>query len=188
MKAKRTAVPIAMQVQLSRLFGSESRIASRSERSDAEWKRDLKLVLAEIWDYLDTNIETDIVHRRMIHSGFMAADHALTEEIFWPGYVEGITRILLCLLGDYPDHRKRKTGTKKSGHYRLSKDRSLTFTQTRKQRSHMLFWSAPALLELQSTPLTALHDFRDEVGLDVPIEEFVSWYKARHPEDYLKVF
>jgi hypothetical protein len=189
MKEQKREVPTAMIVQLSRLFGEKSKIAKKNTRSDTEWRRDLNLVLAELWNYFDSNVETDTVHRVMLHSGFAAATHALSiEENFWPGYVEGITRILLCLLGDYPDHRKRKTGSKKEDHYRLSNDRSVGFLQTNKQKLHMLCWAAPALLELSAMPLNVFHDFRNDVGFEVPQEEFLSWYKENYPDDYLKVF
>jgi hypothetical protein len=184
----KSEVPSAMQVQLSRLFGKDSKIASSNTRSNAEWKRDLKLVLVEIWNYLDANVETDIVHRLMLESGFSAAHLALTQEDFWPGYTEGVTRILLCLLGDYPDHRKRKRGSKKESHYKLNDNRSLTFIQSNNQKQHMLFWSAPALLNLRGQPINEIHEFRNEVGFEVPITEFMNWYKQKYPDDYLKVF
>lgn len=189
MKEQKHEVPTAMIVQLSRLFGEKSKMATKNARSDAEWRRDLNLVLVELWNYFDSNIETDTVHRIMLESGFAAATHALSiKENFWPGYVEGITRILLCLLGDYPDHRKRKTGSKKEDHYRLSMNRSVKFLQTKEQKLHMLCWIAPALLELSAMPLNIFHDFHDDVGFEVPQEEFLSWYKEHYPADYLKVF
>jgi hypothetical protein len=177
-----------MQVQLSRLFGADSRMATSTARSDAEWRRDLKVVLIELYQYMDANINTDPTHRRMLDSGFAAADLALQGEDFWPGYLEGITRIALCLMGSYPDHRKRKGGSKKGDHYELNNDRAVTFSQNAAQRIHALCWTAPGIVELTKSPFEALHEFRDEVGLEVPIKEFLTWYKGRYPADYLKVF
>lgn len=57
MNKKKSEVPPAMHVQLSRLFGEQSKMATAHARSNAEWKRDLRLVLAELWNYLDTNVE-----------------------------------------------------------------------------------------------------------------------------------
>lgn len=178
-----------MKVQLSRLFGAESKIAMKGARSEVEWRHDLNLVLAELWSYVISNVETDTVHRVMLQSGFHSAGKALlTDQNFWPGYVEGITRIMLCLLGNYPDHRKRKAGSKKNDHYHLGKGRSAKWLQTQEQKLHMLFWTAPAVLELSASPLNLLNDFRDEVGPEAPVTDFLGWYKKRFPEDYLKVF
>ena len=55
-----------MKIQLARLFGEGSRIAKADVRSDAEWRRDLKLVLDEVYRYLKENIETDIIHSLMM--------------------------------------------------------------------------------------------------------------------------
>jgi hypothetical protein len=177
-----------MKVQLSRLFGEQSKIAITDFRSDAAWRRDLRTVLSEIWNYFDANVETDSVHRVMLETGFDAAGMGLSQENFWPSYAEGLTRIVLCLLGSYPDHRKRKSGGKKKDHYKLDSDRSLRFVQTHEQRLHMLFWSASALLQLRSEPLNTIHEFREEVGLEVPFSQFLDWFKQKYPDDYLKVF
>jgi len=109
-----TPVPRALQVQLGRLFGAASSEASRSSRTPTEWRRTLRRVLHEIDRYLIANVDTDDLHLQMLQSGLFAADEALKEEDFWPGYVEGITRVLLLLLGDYPDHRRRRGGRRSS--------------------------------------------------------------------------
>lgn len=77
-------------------------------RSAEQWKRTLLAVLAELDRYLAANVETDDVHLLMLHSGLYAAHESLRHEDFWPGYVEGITRFAVLLMGDYPDHRRRK--------------------------------------------------------------------------------
>jgi hypothetical protein len=99
-----------MEVQLARLFGAASAEAKMKSRSPAQWKRTLRGVLLELFRYLEANVETDDVHWPMLHSGLAAAYESLKGSDFWPGYVEGITRLALILMGDYPDHRKRKEG------------------------------------------------------------------------------
>ncbi len=118
----------------------------------------------------------------------MSASEALNHEEFWPGYCEGITRILLCLLGTYPDHRKRKLNGKKKSHYDLRNDRTLQYSRNREQRLHRLCWTAPGILDLGSIPTQLLHEFRDEVGSEAPVTEFLTWFKQHFAEDYLKVF
>jgi hypothetical protein len=187
-KMKKYPTAPAMRVQLSRLFSANSRIANVSERTDADWRRDLRLVLAELHRYLIANIDTDIIHLHMLESGFLAAYAGLDADNFWPSYVEGITRIMLCLMGNYPDHRDRKSGSKSTDHYKLDKDRAPIFIQNAEQRLHMLLWSASGLAELKKPPFEALHEFRAEVGFHPPVTDFLAWYKRHYPIDYGKVF
>src|ERR1700674_4424299 len=118
-RSSATQVPRGMEVQLARLFGAASSEAKMKSRSPAQWKRTLRGVLQELFHYLEANVETDDVHWPMLHSGLAAAYESLKSNDFWPGYVEGITRLALILMGDYPDHRKRKRGRKPEDHYRL---------------------------------------------------------------------
>jgi hypothetical protein len=183
------SVPLAMQVQLARLFGSTSKIAQRSERSDDEWRRDLKLVLDEIESYLLENVFTEASHLRMITSGLDAARRALDEADFWPGYTEGITRIALCLLGNYPDHRKRRGGAKKSSHYDLRFSRTMMYSKDRMQMLRLLTFEAPVMgVALSIDPFEALREFRDGVGFTEPQEHFLNWFKEHYPSDWSKVF
>ena len=88
-------------------------------RSSGEWRKTLRAVLHELDCYIAHNVDTDELHRMMLLSGLAGADESLKEENFWPGYAEGITRLALVLLGDYPDHRRRKRGRKEDDHYKL---------------------------------------------------------------------
>src|SRR5579864_5586240 len=123
-----------MQVQLARLFGSNSKEARGKTRTPAQWRRTLKSVLREIDSYVQRNVDTDDLHLLMLLSGLAAADESLKGDDFWPGYVEGMTRLALILLGDYPDHRRRKPGRKKDNHYSLNRLRSGYWMQTPDQR------------------------------------------------------
>jgi len=91
-------------------------------------------------------------------------------------------------MGDYPDHHKRKAGSKKTHHYNLNLNRSSLFIQSTDQKLHTLFWPATSKLQLSRHPSEALHQFRNEVGFNVPIKEFLVWYKQNFPDDYGKVF
>ncbi len=66
------------------------------------------------------NVHSDDIHRLELNAGLYAARMSLETEDFWPGYVEGITRFALTLMGHYPDHHKRKGGRKWEGYYCLS--------------------------------------------------------------------
>jgi hypothetical protein len=181
-------VPQGMRVQLARLFGSSSAHAEPEFRSNAEWRKTLLKVLGELNSYLLTNVQTDAVHLSMLFSGLYAAHESLNCEEFWPGYAEGITRLALLLMGDYPDHRRRKGGRKEGDHYQLSRSRSLNYTQTYFQKLQTLL-IAPALgIKLNTLPHLALRDFRERFGSKPGYDRFFKWYRREHPEDYSAVF
>jgi len=157
-------------------------------RSPAQWKKTLRGILHELFCYLEANVETDDVHWPMLHSGLGAAYESLKGEDFWPGYVEGITRLALILMGDYPDHRKRKRGRKPEDHYRLSQRRSVQYVQTSNQKLRTLV-AAPMLgIELSKDAHAALREFRDVAGYKVGYKEFFRWYRKKYPQDYAAVF
>ena len=184
-------VPKAMQIQLARLFGSESKAAGPEMRTATEWRKTLSAVLQEINRYIATNVDTDELHRWMLLSGLAAADHSLRlkDEDFWPGYAEGITRLALMLLGDYPDHRKHKSGRKKDGHYKLSASRSVQWIQTPEQRFRTLFAAGRIQYpELSASPRDVLEEFRWQYGFQPDHSDFMEWYRKHFPKDYVLLF
>ncbi len=189
-KAPATAVPKAVQVQLGRLFGSTSVEASKQTRTAAEWKRTLQNILHELKSYIIASVDTDELHANFIASGLLAAEESLKEEEFWPGYAEGLTRIVLVLLGDYPDHRRRKGGAKSSDHYGLQLCRSLHYTQSPEQRFRTL-WAAGRVFgtkRLSRPPQEVLDEFRRRFGNRPTHAHFLRWYKKNFPADYTAVF
>ena len=157
-------------------------------RSAAQWRRTLVSVLRELDRYLTANVATDEVHLLMLHSGLYAAHESLKQEDFWQGYVEGITRFALLLMGDYPDHRKRKGGRKEDGHYLLSRQRSVRYIQTWPQKLQTLF-AAPELgISLGMPPRDALDEFRRRFGYKPGYDKFFKWYRKAYPQDYAAVF
>jgi hypothetical protein len=177
-----------MQVQLERLFGTDSSEAKTKDRSSAQWKRTLRGILSELDRYLEANVQTDDVHLRMLYSGLAGAHESLKDKEFWPGYVEGITRLALILMGDYPDQRKRRRGRKQEDHYRLSRCRSVQYVQTSNQKLNALV-AAPRLeINLSKDALDALREFRRVAGYRVGYKEFFRWYREKYPQDYAAVF
>lgn len=184
-----TQVPRGLQVQFERLFGAASSEALRSKRTPAEWRRTLRRVLHEIDRYLIANIDTDELHLQMLQSGLFAADESLKEEDFWPGYAEGITRVLLLLMGDYPDHRKRQTGRRKTDHYKLDRLRSLFWTQNSRQRLNTLLAAGQTgFPRLSRHPREVLSEFRKLHGFKLGYREFLDWYRKVLPGDYAALF
>lgn len=163
-------------------------------RTPAQWRITLRRVLKELSRYLEENIETDDLHWPMLYSGLAMAYDALKATDFWPGYVEGITRLALILIGDYPDHRKRKRGRKQDDHYRLSRCRTLHYTQTSAQKLITLQAASPASfgpimgINLSKDAYDALREFRREAGFKPGYKEFIRWYRKKYPQDYVAVF
>jgi hypothetical protein len=181
-------VPQGMRVQLARLFGADSRCARAERQTSAQWRHTLLRVLQELDRYVAANIVTDQLHMLMLHSGLYAAHESLNEEDFWPGYAEGITRVALVLMGDYPDHRRRKKGRKQGDHYSLSRERSVRYVQTWSQKLSTLVAAKPMGLNLRTPPYDALREFRRQYGDKPGYDEFFKWYRLKHPQDYAVVF
>lgn len=178
-----------MQVQLTRLFGAQAKIANSLPHTPVQWRHTLTAVLKELAAYLQENVDTDSVHESMIAASMWAARESLKADDFWPGYAEAITRITLLLIGDYPDHRRRKPGRKGKDHYRLDRQRTVGWTQTPQQRQYTLHAaSRVGLPTLSGDTLDRLREFRSIYGYSEPVRSFVDWYRATYPVDYSAVF
>jgi hypothetical protein len=188
-KRPATTVPKAMRVQLGRLFGDQSREACRTQRTASEWRTTLRKVLHELDRYVDANVDTDQLHNLIISSGLYAADEALKQDDFWPGYAEGLTRVILALLGDYPDHRRRRGGAKAAGHYSLGTLRQVQYAQTIEQRFRTLLAAGSVGVPgLSTPPREVLNEFRRRFGFKQTHAHFVRWYKKNFPAEYTAVF
>ena len=183
------SVPPAFKIQMARLFGATSAEAKNEHRTIEQWRKTLQKSLDEIYAYTEANIETDDIHWLMICSAFASAHAALKEDFFWPGFIEGLVRLNLLVLGDYPDHRKRKGGKKKSTHYSLNSFRSLHYLQDSDQKLRVLY-AQPRLgfPELSISPLDAMSIFRNQHGYQASHREFMKWYKKNYPKDYASIF
>jgi len=185
----RTPIPKAMNNQLQHLFGRESKDTTKIEFTDTEWKRILKKSLDDLFKYMEANINSDELHILMLYSAFYAASESLKADNFWPGYVEGITRLSLLLMGDYPDHRRRKGGRKKGNHYDLQRLRNIIYTQNPTQKlktliaAYKLGW-----LELSKNPRDTLNEFRSQNNYSAGYKEFINWYRKNYPKDYAAIF
>ena len=188
-RTKPVNIPKAMQVQTARLFGANSKDAKTVRLSQSECKKVLKKILDEISHYLEENVDTDELHLLMLYSGLWAASESLNEEEYLLGYIEGIVRFSLLLMGDYPDHRKRKGGKKSASHYDLKRMRSIIYAQDSKQRLQtMIAASMIELPEFKKNTHTALREFRQERGYSASYKDFLRWFRKKYPEDYASLF
>lgn len=183
----RNPVPRSMQVQLARLFGEVSNEAKATSRSAVEWRRTLRRVLADLERYLDENVTTDEMHRFMLATGLWAAKESLKEKDFWPGYVEGITRFALVLLGDYPDHRKQRLRGKHKSHYSLKRLRSVIYAQTHEQKVKTVFATSTfGLPKLSTKPIELWRHYAARLH-SPSYRQFLQWFRKNHPSDYAAV-
>jgi len=178
-----------MQVLLSKLFGASSQKATTTSLKADQCRDVLTQVVDELYFYMDENIQTDELHHLMLLSGLFAAKESLKEEDFYLGYIEGITRFSLLLMGDYPDHRRRKGGRKNSEHYKLNLFRSVAFIQDREQKFRtVLAVDNTVFPKLSTNPCLALDKFRDEYGTKATHRDFLEWYRKKYPDDYAILF
>lgn len=183
------SIPASLQVQLARLFGATSSEATKTTRTLSEWRRTLRNLLDELYTYASSNVQTDEMHWFMVRTAFAAAAESLKDDDFWPGFCEGLIRLNFLLLGDYPDHRRRKGGKKRDDHYKLDKFRNIHYVQDPEQKVCVLHASARfGFPELSASPRVVLASFREEHGYEASNKQFIAWYKRTHPEDYAKLF
>jgi len=178
-----------MRVQLARMFGGTSREASASTRTPAEWRRTFGRVLVEIERYLDANVNTDELHYFLLMTCIWAGLESLKEDEFIIGYAEAVTRLAFLLMGDYPDHRRRKTGVKRADHYELKRHRSVAFSQNQHQKLNALN-AAFRIGYPQGMPdaFGAFRDFRPEKSTIGTHRQFLLWFRGKYPKAYAGVF
>ena len=124
-----------------------------------------------------------------MNTGLIGAREALKTDEFWVGYCEGITRLALALLGDYPDHRRRKGARRQDDHYRLDRCRSIQWIQTPAQRLQALLAAGNAgFPELTAKPRDVLTEFRRRYGFRPSQRDFLEWYRKVMPKDYAALF
>jgi hypothetical protein len=183
-------IPKAFNIQFSRLFGESSKIAKAQELTDRQWRKVLKKLLDEIYRYIEENVTTDELHYVMLCSGLVSASKSIeNDEIFWPGYVEGITRLCLLLIGDYPDHRRRKGGKKSHDHYKLNHHRKLCYAQDNDQKVRVIRAATRiGFLGHNHDFNSIMTEFRSEKGFNASFSDFIRWYRVRYHKEYSKLF
>lgn len=182
-------VPPSFKTHFRRLFGSEAAIAKKDALTDTEWRHALHEILIEFEQYLHHNIQSDELHMYMIYASLLMAEESLKETNFWPPFTEAILRVGFLLMGDYPDHRRRKGGRKREGHYNLQLFRSVHYTQDIYQRMRTLR-AVPryGMPKLEKDPDEALREWRNEAGFSEDYVNFFKWYREKYGKDYALIF
>jgi len=180
-------VPMSLKILLAHLFGEQSALRMSSAHTASQWRRILERILKELELYMSQNVRTDPLHSEQLERALRSCRAHLGEEDFWPGYVEGLVRFSLLLMGDFPCHNQRKGGRKSTDHYCLSHHRSLCYHQSWTQRFKLLS-SAEAHAKLKKPVQEVLLEWRSEQGLSASHKDFLSWYREKYPEEYARVF
>ncbi|HEY5122605.1 MAG TPA: hypothetical protein VIK14_02600 [Ignavibacteria bacterium] len=182
-------VPISMQGFLGKLFGELSEIANKEYKTKSEWRNTLKKILEELNLYLIENIETDEVHIKMLKRSLESSKANISEDFFWPGYLEGILRFSLILLGDLPNHYRRKKGRKSINHYNLKRFRKINYYQDVNQKINLLFNASKIEDIIINKNLFKIRkEFYNSKQVSFTNYEFIKWFKKNYPEDYSKIF
>ena len=182
-------IPNSMIVMLKKLFGAESIKNDLGILSESQYKNYLSKIIDELFTYLDENVQTDELHKLMLISGLCAAKTSLDKTNYYIGYIEGLIRFSLLLIGEYPEHQNRKGGRKRKNHYKLNLHRSIHYTQNFDQKFRtILSISNTGFPKLSNDPRLTLNRFRDNYGSQASYKDFVEWYRKEYPIDYSKIF
>lgn len=181
-------VPDNMIDLLVGLFGPTSGIAWREYRTTREWKHLFRKINDELFNYLEMNINSDFLHMRDIEGALLKADKSLEDDFFWLGYIEGLIRLILLLMGDIPLHLK-STGRKCKDHYLLNQKRTIFYNQNTDQKIHIIYHaSRNEKPRLSKKYHSVIMEYRKIYGFKKSNKDFLCWYKKKYLEDYLKLF
>ncbi|MEW5915526.1 MAG: hypothetical protein AB1762_03940 [Gemmatimonadota bacterium] len=175
---------------MGRLFGENSSEAAELSRTDAQWRKTILKLLRELDRYQRANIRTDGFHELLLAASLTAAHKAATEDDdIWPGVVEGLVRYALTLMGDWPDHHRRKKGRKAENHYDLGLRRSITYRQDTHQQFLTLYQAVESKSFGVSTPMwQLLSSYYEEFGYTKGERSRIDWFRKKYPEVYARIF
>lgn len=170
------------------LFGCKSRDSQKYERTEKEWKELLKKYVVEIQEYLNENIETDSIHMERLLAAASSSETALRKEDYLPLYIEGLIRLIFTLIGQSPEHCRRKGGRKAKDHYKLDKYRNICYIQDSQQKYRLLhFASQHHYISIQHMR-SVYYDFCKEFTYYEKKKKFINWFKEKYSDDYLRIF
>ncbi len=182
-KQKLYRLPPSFECLLQSMFGWGTKIGSSTYLSDSEYKKVIGSILNELEKYLSDNVHTDPNHQEELQKAIKSAQLYFNEEYWWPGVFEGVVRLTLLLMGDFPRHEKYSRGKKDEDFYKLNLHRSVCWIQNSSQRMSMLY-DAERLGKLDKK----LWQLRKEFHENSKYKDFISWFREKYPTEYAKVF
>jgi hypothetical protein len=181
---------MAVEFFLSFVLGTSSTHGVGACLDDVEWRRYCKRLTCELEKYIATNVVTDRDHDGQIRTAISklkratrpGLDPRLRERIL----VVALLELSLLLLGDLPNHRKRKK-INRPEHYLLNKYRSLHYSQMADQKAKLLgkFYEPFAVESPVKTRIWNEYDLsRRQIGGSA---RFVEWFHKNYPAEYEKL-
>ena len=180
-KPRNSGLPILF----ARLLGDESPEVTAVRRTPGQWKSSLRKLLTELEGYLEANVESDPVHEHYCQLALREAREVLKDADFWPEFAARLVFLVLLLMGDVPNHRRRRRGARRSDHFSLRRHRSVAYVQTAEQRYRLLYL-AREMGALKRHPRDASFEFHSKQGKRSR-RSFLRWYREKYPDDYLKI-
>ncbi len=186
---KKINVPEHLQDLLMQLYGITSIDASIDYRTNNEWIKLFKKINDDLYQYIEQNIHTNFIHYSEILSALYQADKSLTEDFFWPNYINGLIRIILLLIGDLPDHFTRKTGRKEKDHYLLNHTRTISYSQNSNQKIQLINKVSKGKYPILSKTYREFYlEFKLNNTYNTFANDFINWFQITYPSEYAKIF
>jgi len=142
-REQRHRVSITLEVEelFAAMFGERAAHCVAGNGPAREWQKWCKKLSKELRKYVDANLYTDREHRECIRAvldEINSSAHKPQAERE-PLMVAGLSRLVLLLLGDLPNHHSHQKGER--WNFRLSRFRRLTYSRSAAQESHLLYRS-----------------------------------------------
>lgn len=181
-------IPEKIIVLNKSLFGCQSKDSQMYERTEIEWKKLLKKYVIEIQKYLNENIDTDSIHMERLLDAASSSESALKNDEYLPLYIEGLIRLIFTLIGQSPEHYRRKGGRKTKDHYKLDKYRNIIYSQNANQKYQLLYYASRYnYISIRNLKLV-YYDFCKKFGFHEKKRKFINWFKKKYPNDYLRIY
>ena len=184
-------ITIEVEHALSSLLGKQSTHSLTGWILKSHWRRICKRLLDHLERYLKANVTTsDRKHIERIQAVFGDIRQSVRLSTPEPSSFVHMVRLCLLLLGGEPGHWGRRA-INHSTHYRLDALRSVTYSQTPKQKANAI-WTYCINRGMPYKTGTEDHrrlvDKYFECLRFAQYKEFVDWFRDSHPNLYLNVF
>ncbi len=184
-------VPLSYEYMMSHLFGKHHYHGHVGSHSKSSWKKDLRKINKYIEKSININVQTDSYHKGMLLYLCDCLDEKVSKaksinEIN-VSFVETYVRLIFTLLGNFPDHWRRKAPYA-DRFWELDGHRSLSFSQTDEQKAALVI----NLVDIKKAINVELegHENMHEAfwACNSNPTKFINWLKAEHPRVYCEIF
>jgi len=156
------------------------------------WKNDMRKLVKYIRKSIEINANTDQLHKSRLIELCDQLDRDIKESgsinQVSVAVIEKYTKLIFQLLGNTPNHWNSRAPYH-DRFWKLSGHRTLTYTQTDKQKTHMIINAIDIrkLFEISLSDHEDLHDMFYR-GFNSNCREFIVWFKKKYPAVYCELF